>query len=194
LGLDYLLLAKASSLNTKLTVFNNNVTDWIIWLPTGSVWRPQNYKKVWARGIDLSVNININYNNWQWGVDLMGTGTISTTEKSNIKSEVGKQLPYIPKIKASGSVFLGYKTFRIKYNQTYTSKRYTVANNSSGIDPYSIATISAEKSVDLQSFTIKTFLRLDNIWNEEYQAMAWYPMPLRNYQIGVSILLNKTKH
>lgn len=194
LGIDYLQIKETSSFVTKLSVFSNNVNNWIIWLPSGSVWSPQNYKKVWARGIDLSASYTHNLKDWSLSVDAMGTRTISTNEKSATEQEEGKQLPYIPRIKASGSLSVQYKTFRIKYSHSYTGKRYTSADNTKQIDPFSLATISLEKSFEQSLYTIKTFIRIDNIWNEEYQIMSYYPMPLRSYQIGVSIQFNKPIH
>lgn len=196
LGLDFMSRVDSQSFIAKLNAFNNNVNDWIIWMPNGSVWTPQNTKKVWARGIDISLNFTKNIQHLVLGVDLMGTTTLSTNQKSAAESAntIGKQLPYIPKIKASSSLYLGYKSFNVKYSQSYTGKRYTTADNSLQIDPFSIANISIEKTFEGKSFSIKSFFRIENIWNEEYQVMAYYPMPLRNYQIGVSILFNKPIH
>jgi len=194
LGIDYLLISDKYSLITKLSVFNNNVIDWIVWMQKGIDWSPYNTKKVWARGLDASINFNISYSDWKFGSELMGTGTLSTTEKSLTKSEIGKQLPYTPKIKASGSTYINYKTFRIKYNLTYTGKRFTNASNSAQIDAFFISSISIEKTFERQLFSFKSFLRIDNLFNKEYQVMAWYPMPLRSFQLGVSILFNNPIH
>lgn len=194
IGVDYLLNTDTYSFITKLSAFNNNVSDWIVWMQKGIDWTPFNMKRVWARGLDASTSFNINYSNWQSGLELSGTGTLSTTEKSITKSEIGKQLPYTPKIKATSSAFIIYKTFRIKYNQTYTGKRYTNADNSTQIEAFSISSISLEKTFNGQQFSLKSFLRIDNLFNKEYQVMAWYPMPLRSYQLGVSILFNRPIH
>ncbi len=196
IGLDYLLNSCNSSFITKLSAFNSNVNEWIIWLQdnTGdNNWSPVNAKKVWSRGVDASISVSNNLHKWQWGFDLMGTGTISTTEESAIKSDIGKQLPYTPKIKANGSFFLCYKSYKVKYNHSYTGKRSTPYSNLN-IQPYDIASISFEKTFDGHAFSIKSFLRIDNLFNKEYQVMVWYPMPLRSYQLGVSILFNKPIH
>lgn len=195
IGFDYLLIKDTYTFIPKINIFNNNVADWIIWVPdNNNDWSSVNSKRVWARGFDASISLSKSKSIFQWGIDLMGTYTKSTTQKSNTGTEIGKQLPYIPIFKVSGSIFLCYKSLRIKYNQSYTGKRYTIADNSLKIDPYTVANICIEKSFGGQSYSIKSFVRIDNIWNEEYQVMAWYPMPLRSYQIGVSILFNKPIH
>ena len=192
-GLDYLLNTYNLSFITKLSAFNSNVNDWIIWLQGDKNWSPVNAKKVWSRGIDASISIAKNLHHWQWGLDLMGTRTISTTEESATKSDIGKQLPYIPRIKASGSFYLGYGSYKVKYNHSYTGERDTPYNTLK-IEPYYIASISIEKTFEGQAYSIKSFLRIDNLFNKEYQVMAWYPMPLRSYQLGVSILFHKPIH
>ena len=64
LGLDYISRNDSRSIITKLSAFNNNVSNWIIWMPNGSVWTPDNMKKVWARGLDVSFNFSKNLHNW----------------------------------------------------------------------------------------------------------------------------------
>jgi vitamin B12 transporter len=194
IGVDFISRNESSSIIAKLNTFNNNVMNWIIWAPNGSGWTPNNMEKVWARGLDLSFSYTKNTQNWHWGFELMGTGTISTTEKSANPTEIGKQLVYIPKIKAGGSFLISYKSFWLKYSESYTGKRFTSAENTSHIEPYWIGAVSIEKTFEGKAFSLKTFVRADNIWNQEYQVMAWYPMPLRSYQIGVSILFNKPIH
>jgi iron complex outermembrane receptor protein len=196
IGVDYLLINDNSSFITKLSAFNSNVSDWIIWLQDDQgdkSWSPVNAKKVWSRGVDASISFANELHNWQWRLDLMGTGTISTTEESATESDIGKQLPYIPKIKASGSFYLRFNSYTVKYNHSYTGKRNT-PYNALTIVPYSIASISFEKTFEGHVFSIRSFLRIDNLFNKEYQVMAWYPMPLRSYQLGVSILFNKPIH
>jgi len=191
IGVDYVSRTETFSLITKINAFNNIVNNWIIWLPNGSVWSPYNMKEVWARGVDLSANFSRSTKKWSWGFDLAGTGTISTTEKSGSQTEIGKQLAFIPKVKASGTVYATYEGFGLKYSHAYTGKRYTTATNTSHLDPFMVSGLSIEKNFEGQVFSIKSFIRVDNIWNQEYQGMPFYPMPLRNYQIGVSILFNK---
>jgi len=193
IGLDYLHVNDRSNLLAKFSVFNNNVTDWIIWMPNGSVWNPSNTKKVWSRGLDLSLNYIMHFVNWSFSTELNGTSTLSTNEKSAAETinTIGKQLPYVPKIKAGITVAVIYKSNRIKYCHSYNGKRYTNVDNTMQIDPYTYANLSLEKSFEQKLFTINTFLRIDNLLNEEYQVKDQYPMPLRSYQLGVSILFNK---
>jgi vitamin B12 transporter len=196
LGLDFISRVNNRSIIVKINAFNNNVSNWIIWMPNGSKWSPSNMKKVWARGLDINLSYAKNIQKWIWGVDLTGTGTLSTSQKTNAETSEtsGKQLPYVPKIKANGSLFIDYKKFRVNYSLTYTGKRYTIADNSRHINPFTISNLTIEKLFEGKSFSIKTFLRIDNLFNKEYQVMAWYPMPLRSYQFGVSILFNKPIH
>jgi vitamin B12 transporter len=193
-GLDYLLSNDFISFVSKVNFFNNNVSDWIIWKPDlAGTWMPTNAKEVWSRGMDLSVNLKLSIDKCQMGIDLMGTSTLSTVQKSTLASEVNKQLPYVPKIKTGGSMFFAYNNYLVKYNHSYTSKRSTVDNNLN-LESYNIGSLLLEMSFKRSIYAITTFFRIENVWNVEYQAMLWYPMPLRNYQLGVSIQFNKPIH
>ena len=195
LGLDFIFTKSNLSLVSKISAFNNNVSKWIVWMQDEKkTWTPFNVKKVWARGIDASVNCEMTFSKIKYGIELMGTETISTIESSNTKNEVGKQLIYVPKIKVSGSFHIDYNKFSIRYYETFTGKRYTSQDNSTFLDSYSIANLTIEKIFELKSSTLSTFIRINNLWNKEYQVRVYYPMPLRNYQFGVSILFNKPSH
>ena len=193
-GVDFISRKESSSIVARLNAFNNNVLNWIIWTPSGSVWTPNNMEKVWARGLDLSLSYTSNTLNWHWGFEIMGTGTLSTIEKSASPPEIGKQLAYVPELKAGGSFIISYKSFWFKYSESFTGRRYVTDVNTSYIERYWIGGVSIEKTFEGKSFSLKSFVRVDNIWNIDYQSVAWYPMPLRNYQIGVSILFNKPIH
>lgn len=196
LGLDFVSNQEKSSFTLKVSLFNNNVNDWIIWMPNGSVWNPINAKKVWSRGLDLGVGYSMNFSNWSIMIDLTGTRTLSTNEESSAETinTIGKQLPYVPGIKAGVSTAIKYMSFRIKYNHSYTGKRFIDADNVGQIDPYAYANLCLEKTFERKPFSLNTFIRIDNIYNEEYQVKDMYPMPLRNYQLGVSIIFNKPTH
>jgi iron complex outermembrane receptor protein len=194
MGIDFISRVERSSFITKLNIFNNNVMNWIVWSPNGTVWTPSNMDKVWARGVDLSLSYTNNALNWHWGFELMGTGTLSTIKQSNTPTEIGKQLAYVPKIKTGGTFLISYKSVWLKYSESFTGRRYSTDDNSIYIERYWIGGVSIEKTFEGKAFSIKSFVRADNIWNQEYQVVAWYPMPLRSYQIGVSILFNKPIH
>ena len=36
------------------TIYNSNVDDWIVWIPSGNNWQPENVRKVWSRGLEFN--------------------------------------------------------------------------------------------------------------------------------------------
>jgi len=35
------------------------------------------------------------------------------------------------------------------------------------------------------------FTKVNNIWRTNYQAIAWRPMPLRNFEMGIRLAFTK---
>ena len=99
----------------------------------------------------------------------------------------GEQLPYIPEQSIGGTIGITYKTFSLDYNQTYTGKRYILSDDSELLLPFQVSNLVIAKQLHLSKAQLKVFLRMNNLFNESYSSIAWYPMPMRNYQVGLSI-------
>ncbi|SDC13176.1 TonB-dependent receptor plug domain-containing protein [Williamwhitmania taraxaci] len=191
-GLDYVYTGNGNLISIKISAFNNNVDNWIIWLPNSSgTWRPQNYNEVWSRGVESSLTLKKRLERFTIGADLSGAITYTTNEKDAIQATEGKQLPYVPKYKYGFSAFIDFDWLRLKYTQGYTGRRYDVADHSSQINPFSIASLSVETNYKLNSYEIRGFARIDNLWNEEYVVMQNYGMPMRTYQLGIVLSFGK---
>lgn len=192
IGLDYVYTGNGNLISVKVSAFNNNVEDWIIWLPNASgTWRPQNYNKVWSRGAEGSLTLKKRIEKLTIGTELSSSITYTTDEKSNTEATQGLQLPYVPKYKYGVSAFIDFDWLRLKFTQGYTGRRYDVADHSGQINPFSIASISVETNYTINSYEVRAFARIDNLWNKEYVVMQNYGMPMRTYQVGIALSFGK---
>jgi iron complex outermembrane receptor protein len=191
LGLDYLHTKNGFLLSIKAAGFNNNVKNWIQWQPDGSSWTPLNIGKVWSRGAEASVTVKKQLANITLGTDLSGMYTRSTDQTSGSATK-GQQLLYTPKYKGSAAIYLQAKSFSIRYTQSYTGRRYYIGNTD-WMNPFWVASVAVDKTFDFGWGALRPFARIDNIWNEEYQMMKGYALPLRTFQAGISVSIGKQR-
>lgn len=85
-----------------------------------------------------------------------------------------------------------YKGFAVTYTHTFTGSRYTTSDNSDFLPFYFLANIRADKNILLKKISLNLFISVHNIYNEQYQAMAYRAMPGRYYSLGTTITFTKS--
>ncbi len=195
IGFSYSLLKKSlsvPSLFLKTVIFNNDVDDWIQWNPTsGSIWSPQNIKKVWSRGIELQGSLQASVKKVVIEMSFQYTFTKSTNEaiyNASASNELHKQLILTPVHEGS---FTGRATWR-KYMLTivsaYTSKQYTDSDNTefNALDSYTVTSLWLTKRFLFSSYQGTLVAELNNLFDVTYQSRPGYPMPGINYKVGIN--------
>jgi len=181
----------------EFSYFNVNTTDRIVWTPgKDNIWRPVNIGRVVSNGIDASIrsradlskkfkvlfSFNYNYAN-------------STKKNEDFPGDpsYNKQMLYIPKEFFKSSVMFNYLTSSkvIKFVSlnafyTYSGLRYMNPDNSVYVPYYQL--LDANLGIGFSIFDTQADLKFDvnNILNQDYQVIAGYPMPLRNYRLQIS--------
>jgi len=193
-SLNYATLKKKPSIEAGITAFNSNVTNWILWEPNAdySVWKPMNVDTVWSRGLELNVSFVHNYGSFLMKVTGMYTYLKTTDESKAADSTVRhKQLIYVPNHKAVANVYFEYKNFSLSYALSYTGDRFTTADNTDKVKGYLTGDFIIGKSFAYKNYKFNIDLHVNNAWNAKYEIMQFYPMPGRNYQLGVKMSFDK---
>jgi outer membrane receptor protein involved in Fe transport len=99
------------------------------------------------------------------------------------------QLPYTPK--HSGSVNLGFswKAYTIGYNVLLSSYRYRAGepNNSNLVKEWATQDLSVRYALPRnKNFKVQILAELNNIFDQQYEIIRYYPMPGRNFRVGIS--------
>ena len=193
LGLNFTYPFSNHLITFNTSVFNINLNNHIIWIASGANWSAENVEKLWSRGLESDIKYDYKNNDWQLGFNAMYNYTSSTYEESENTeaSSVGKQLLYIPVHKGSGNLNLSYKGIRLNYIHNFVGRRYITKDNSSSTDPYMIGDLSISTKLHLKSSAAHIQFKINNIWNETYEVMAFYAMPLRYYSISLTYNFNK---
>ena len=180
------------SLKFNQTLYNSNISNWIIWQPQGSLWHPFNIEKVWSRGIENEIEHTYSSGDWKFETGIKYAINYATKMKAeSVNAEtVGKQLIYVPRHKMAVHLSASFKGYQLMYSQTITGKRYTVADNSQYVDAYTLSNVSFSKEFIISKMKARLNFNIYNLWNTSYQVMAWYAMPGRNYQLGLAFTVN----
>ena len=173
-----------------LSVFNRDIHDWIIWLG-GAIWTPHNIAEVHSRGVETENNITYSVGKWKLHLGVNTGYVLSTTVASYIYNDgsTGKQIPYTPRYNGQLNVGFTYLHFSFNYNHTYTGYRFTTTDESSWLAPYQTGNIQLMYSPVIRKHAWQFTAQCNNIWNEQYQVVAFRPMPGINWLVGFKVVM-----
>lgn len=171
-----------------MTAFNKEVNNWIAWTPHGILWTPSNIKmfiRTEQKAIYFSKEIPENRISFQCFYGY----TISETTSSELAfdASVGKQLIYVPLHKVGGVISVSYKNSVFTFNQNYTGIRFSSTDNLHYLDAYNKASVQLDQKLKIQNTILSMFIRVDNLFDTDYQSVLNRPEPLRNYSFGINI-------
>lgn len=193
-GTSYTHKTKQTMLIMDATGFYSYVYDWIIWQPTQfGFWSPSNLKEVENKGIELSLKLQTSINKIRINANINYSNTFSTNlkEQSELDNSVGKQLIYVPFHQINYSIRAVYKSYSLNYNYSYTGKRFMSTDNNWYLPANFISDIGLNKRFkinDKSSFS--TSFKVNNLFNQNYQSIAWRPIPGRNYLFTLTFRFN----
>ncbi len=112
----------------------------------------------------------------------------STSEKKLFPNDNSyqKQLIYVPVHRIFADFLILWKGYSLNYNINLTGQRYTSSDNEQFLPAYVLQSIVADKNFRIKKHTVHLQFEIDNLWNEEYQAISYYPMPGRSYNLKLS--------
>lgn len=184
------------SYSIKLVYYSSVINDMIQWIPLGNsaLWVPKNSKQVWARGLESSFIAKIQMNSFeiQSRIDYSFSKSTVTKIYEGSSNLLNKQLRYLPLHSAKGILEVKYRNFSILCNELFTGNRYTDEEN---IDVFKlpgffITNIIFGFTQKYKQYTGKLSVKIDNLFNTDYQLVRAYPMPLRTYAINYKMEFN----
>ena len=178
-------------------LYYNKVHDKIIAYPKGQQfrWTMLNLGEVDIRGLDVVASVS---------GPLLGSRrelitilraqytcqrAIDVTDRH--KPYYRHQIPYIPH--HSGSLILGadWRDLSLNYSFIYTGERWNAQENTqyNYMQPWYTSDLSAAYTFRLRHCLLRASLEVNNLLNQQYDVIANYPMPGRNFAIGVEVRL-----
>ncbi len=154
--------------------------DLIQWRPvSGTLWQPQNVQDVSNYGFEVSAAAEKKFNQHIVGLKIQYDYT-----KSEDKS-INKQLIYVPFHKANSILNYRFNKWNFVYNLQYTGKVYTTTSNTQSIDAYLLSNIDIGR--DFLKNKMQVAFKINNLFDKNYQSVAYRPMPNRNYTLQINL-------
>ena len=194
-GINYLKkLTKDISFNVEVSGYYNKISNWIQWKPTDyRYWTPENIAEVNARGAEMSARLNVNEGGWHYRLSGFYAFTLTTDESTLAveKGYSGRQLIYIPVHHGNAFLYISCKSWDFGWNSMVTGSRTTTMNPadsySNTLPAYWLNDVQLGKRWLFNKFDVAIQIKLNNLFNVQYQAVIWRAMPGRNFEIAAKI-------
>ena len=169
--------------STQLHLFYISSKDLIQWLPDNSgIWSPVNVQSVHQYGLESSIALKHKFDN-----DNNMETQISYAFTRAIEKESSKQLIYVPKHKITHSLAYHYRKWGLVWQSLFNGKVYTTTDNLQELEGYFLANCLLEYNMaKILGSSLKTTIRINNLFNTNYQNVAFRPMPNRNIQLQLN--------
>jgi iron complex outermembrane receptor protein len=190
--LSYILKRDLSSslmLDYEISLFRNSIKDLILWRPgIYSYWTADNIQNVSTMGVETSVSLKYKSGRFTTSLD----ASYSFTKAYDDADESPKnQLLYIPENQASVSWQMVYGNISFTWLSNLTGRRYITADNSKALPGYNLNTISTGYKFIFKEQLLGIHFCIDNLFDIDYQSIAYFPQPGRSYSMKLLIQFNK---
>jgi iron complex outermembrane receptor protein len=171
----------------EVTAFSRKMENWIIWLPNGGFWSPQNLMHVWTRGAETNTSYQLNLKHIKLFSNFKTSYVLSenTASAMNSDASLNKQLIYVPMYAGQLNYGITYHKATIMLNHTYTGYRYTSSDHSQYLEPYFMHNVNLSYRFNFTKMSIDLQFQINNLLNTNYQVLAARPMPGINYRGGI---------
>ncbi len=178
------------SLLISAAAFSRKIDNWILWLP-GANGNPSpiNLQRVWSRGTETTWKIGYTKNKFFSKINFITGYVLSTVEadKQEKASTVNKQLIYTPRYTVNANMLIGYDKSALTFFNQYVGYRFITSDNSQWLNPYQISSLRLNYSIETKFMDLILFGACNNLFNRNYTILSGRPMPLRNYEFGVTL-------
>ncbi len=185
IGGRYSFIRSFYKLSFDATAYRNDVSDWIMWMPYGNVWKPQNIDRVETKGIELNCKQTFTFPHSEHFLLLNYAYTHAEIKKGfqEMRSFEGKQMPLLPEQTFSAIWQTKIRKLSFSLQGSYTGER-TTSNVFDVMDAYFITNITAGYNFLFGKHGLRMSLNLNNLFDVEYQNMPFKAMPGRHFYIS----------
>jgi vitamin B12 transporter len=187
-------ISDAVKFRYDLSLFHYNIKDMIQWLPgENSWWTADNIKTVKINGLETSVSLD--YSTGQVNSNLKAGYSLnlasSTEQNAETEGTKSMQLMYVPVNQFNVSFRISSGIFYSSWVSDYTGKRYTNVENTKYLPGYLLNNVKAGIKIPVRDSLIDLNLGIDNLFDVDYQTIAYYPLPGRSYFLRLLVQLIK---
>jgi len=185
---------KKTTLVISVNTFFSRLNRAIVWLPgTDAIYRAVNMHSLHLFGGEATGTFHYLAGNWRAGLTFTPVYTISQISDDHLQpGQKGGQMIYTPKLLYRLQGDVRYRSWGLSWYQQYTGYRYTTIDHSHYLDPFALAEIILSYDSHIRKTRTTFTIGVKNLFDENYQAVAWRPMPGRSVQAGLMMGIGST--
>lgn len=174
LGDDYQLRIGASA-------FRAQITNYILWVPSGAFFEPRNVKEVQNIGSTFKIDVSKDVQGWIVGV----RGNYSWTRARTVESQrsndpsLNNQLIYTPEHKSTLGLYSSHGNWEFGASNRVYGRVHTTTDNQkeSSIDPFQVWDLNMSYFMNYNRYKITLDAGIRNLFDTDYSFQRFYPMP-----------------
>lgn len=172
-----------------------DISNKIVAIPNQNlfVWTMVNLGKVQVKGIDINTELNGSlFRGYSWFLKLAYTWQRAVDKTDPASSVYNNTIPYTPDHSGSGLLMLRYGRYSAGCNSIFSGKRYQLGENNpfNQVNGWITHDVFVTRQVPVRSINVDIRAELNNITDNRYDVIKFYPMPGRSYKI--SLIFNKS--
>ena len=192
---QFLSVKKSKKLSANLGGYYSVIENWIQWIPLGSIWEPNNVKKVGSSGVESEFRVNQKLIGIKSVFFNTSSFTRTTVLESNLENDpaIGKQTVNVPFFNSTNNIQLQFKSCLAKYSIAYKGKRYISFDNdeNSALPGYWLSSFGVTKIKKLKDLDLAMDIKITNLFNKAYEIIGNTPMPGRAYYFSLTFKFKK---
>jgi len=193
-GSNYMLRFSPYSLTIDATFYRNNVNNWIMWMPYGNIWKPQNIDKVEAKGVEINCKQTLTLAHSEYFLLFNYTYNHTEVKKGfeEMRPFVGRQMPLLPEhtLSVTGQIRINRLSFLLQ--GSYTGQRSTSDVNDL-MPAYWVVNANMGYHFLFRKHSFNTSLQINNLLDTDYQNMPFKAMPGRHFYFSLIYEFNRQK-
>ncbi len=176
--------------NLGIDGYYNTIKDKIIAVPSQNlfVWTMENLGKVHIKGVDINGEGNGKFSSTvKWSVRIAYTWQQALDVTDPSSAEYKNEIPYSPANSGSALAVVYYKDWSAGYSFLFSGNRYTLGENNPAneLPGWNTHDVFIARRINLRHFETSVKGELNNVFNERYDVINYYPMPGRSYKISI---------
>lgn len=174
-------------LSWTLDAYENRITDRIVAIPQSFRWAMVNVGKAVIRGIESSVRGEVDFNsflvNWQVQANWQ-----DPKDRTPNTSYFNQDLPYAPRFVGSFSGSVQVKNWTFGTQLQYSGEKYHSRSNlaSNVIGSWFLQDLQTAYLLKVREIPFRVSLSVHNLYDKDYVILNNYPMPGRNFRVGLN--------
>jgi iron complex outermembrane receptor protein len=177
----------------KSAIYASVINDWILWSPgVNGLWTPENQKRVFSRGVEIALEKEWPINKWIITPSLEYSLNNTTVADHYINPLLkGKSLIFVPQHQLTSGVKVRLHKHLINLTYQITSERFADLQNTDALPSIQIFHLDYS-FMGFRDWRIS--FRIENLFDHSYEISRFFPMPLRNFTIGIQYFIHNHKN